>query len=178
VPARRQRLALETAGGPLITLAFSPDGKTLAGGDQAGIMLWAIPSGKLRRSPGLPSGSVRAVTFAAGGRLLASGEERGAVRLWDARSWKERQALGRHAGPVYDAAATGGRLLATAGGDSTVRLWDTREGKQLAALRLGAPALSVAFSPDGRLLAAGDYRGGLTLWRVAGLRRARESGTR
>jgi hypothetical protein len=50
-----------------------------------------------------------------------------------------------------------------------VRLWDTREGKQLAALRVGAPALSVAFSPDGRLLAAGDYRGGLRVWKVAGL---------
>ncbi len=50
-----------------------------------------------------------------------------------------------------------------------MRLWDTKEGKQLVALRMSAPALSVAFSPDGRLLAAGDYRGGLTLWKVAGL---------
>ena len=82
----------------------------------------------------------------------------------------ERQVLGRHAGPVYDAAATGDRLLATAGGDSTVRLWDATEGKQLAALRVGAAALSVAFSPDGGILAAGDYRGRLTLWKVAGLR--------
>ncbi|HRO30627.1 MULTISPECIES: TIR domain-containing protein [Micrococcaceae] len=117
----------------------------------------------------IPVGSpVRDVAYAPDGRLVASGDDGGAVRLWDAGTGQPAgEPLLGHAGVVRAVAfSPDGRRLASAGDDGTVRLWDTGTGQPVGGPLTGhgQPVRAVAFSPDGRRLASGGADGSVRLW--------------
>ena len=64
-------------------VAFSPDDKTLATGDDDNqVRLWDVATGKVRLFKGHAS-EVRTVAFSPDGKTLASGGGDGTVRLWN-----------------------------------------------------------------------------------------------
>ncbi len=153
----------------LYTVAFSPDGNTLAtagGGDT--IRLWNV---RTRRQTGQLRGDtefVVDVVFSPNGRALASASWDGTVRLWDLRNGRELVApLRGHAGAVYGVAfSSDGGTLASIGDDGTVRLWDAETGRQLGQPLLHAAdyhARAVAFSPTGHVLAFARTDGNVQL---------------
>ena len=120
--------------------------------------------------------TVRAVAFSPGGRLLASADADGTVRLWNLATGHPVGAPLRGTsnpnGVRAVAFSPGGRLLASAGADGTVRLWNLATGHPVGApLRatrarwgLRGGVRGVAFSPDGKLLASADGDGTVRLW--------------
>src|SRR5262249_62047261 len=65
------------------SVAFSPDGKTLAVGTQFNtIHLWEVATGRERRRFAGDRGTIKALAFTPDGRLLASGHDRTAL-VWD-----------------------------------------------------------------------------------------------
>src|SRR5262249_20568938 len=83
------------------------------------------------------------------------------IRLWDARTGRERHRLVGHQEPVRSVVLSpDGKTLASFGGrswpaDGSLRLWDVgraRGLRELPRVKRGMPEL--AFSPDGRTLAA------------------------
>jgi WD40 repeat protein len=155
--------------GYLVSIAISPDGKTVAGGDTGGtIHLWDALTGKLqarelRSTTGHPAYSV---AFDPTGQLLAVTDGSG-VRLW---RWHtiERPTSLKDAANVTSVTFDPSRkhLLAGTAGDGTVKIW-TRDGKpDEPLLAHGYLSSSLSFSNDGGLLAVGTAEGLGEVWDV------------
>jgi WD40 repeat protein len=65
------------------SVAFSPDGKTLASGSYDNtIKLWRVSDGRLMKTLTGHGSSVLSVAFSPDGKTLASGSEDNTIKLW------------------------------------------------------------------------------------------------
>jgi WD40 repeat protein len=90
----KERATLEWNGGWAMSLAFSPDGKTLAavGGEfiNAGrVVLWDVATAKKRVALDEHTAIVRSVAFSPDGKTLATSSNDKTLRLWDWANKKE-----------------------------------------------------------------------------------------
>ncbi|MYZ36742.1 helix-turn-helix domain-containing protein, partial [Streptomyces sp. SID4917] len=143
--------------GAVLSVAFSPDGRTLAATADGGgtVRLWDTATGRLRKSLTGLTGAVLSVVFSPDGQTLAtaSTDDR-SVRLWDTNTGRLRRSFDeRTNGTMSVAFSPDGRTLATASSGHGVDLWNPDTGRLLRSLderSIGAEL--VAFSPDGRTL--------------------------
>jgi hypothetical protein len=121
---------------PVLSVAFSPDGQTVAGCWDDNVSLWDTTQ---NREVAVLKGArtVRKLAYSSDGWLLAAGCDRGVVRVWEAAS-RRHLADFPHEGRVVSLAFSraGDRLASVADGRITV--WDVPRALQ--AGRLGAPA--------------------------------------
>jgi WD40 repeat protein/serine/threonine protein kinase len=144
---------------------FTPDGQSLALGNEAGqVRIFDLAKKSDRPFEG-PAEAVHAVAFSPDGRQVATGEgirnEAGQVRIWDVMTGKALTTLGGQRGPVHHVAwSPDGQTLASAsqlGSQAgTVKLWNQATGKELNLRGHAAPVRAIAFAPDGRTLASAD----------------------
>jgi len=165
------------ARGPVNSVAFSPDGGTLAVGSRD-LELWNPARRTMTAAAARPGTFVNAVAFSPGGKVLAAGYSDGSIQLWLVAGDGTAAALGQ---PVrasaighvdYVAFSRDGRLLACGSDDGTLRVWsvsDPARPRQLAVVQNspGSTVYSVAFSPDGRVLAAASADNLTRLWDIA-----------
>jgi WD40 repeat protein len=150
----------------VFSLAFAPDGNTLASGSADNtVKFWDVASRREIRSlgPGLPAISL---AFSPDGRVLAIGLLNQKIKLIDAATGGELRTFTGHAGPVGSVTfSPDGHFLASASDDRTIKVWDVARGAEVVTLGgFSRPVVSVAFSPDGRLLAANSADHVIRLW--------------
>uniref|UniRef100_UPI0028A71526 serine/threonine-protein kinase n=1 Tax=Planktothrix agardhii TaxID=1160 RepID=UPI0028A71526 len=151
------------------SVAFSPDGRTLASGSfDNRIKLWDVQSQREIATLTGHSSYVTSVAFSPDGRTLASGSDDNTIKLWDVQSQRQIATLTGHSDVVYSVAfSPDGRTLASGSSDTTIKLWDVQSQRQIATLTGHSSfVLSVAFSPDGRTLASGSWDTTIKLWDV------------
>lgn len=182
------------AGIDVFSIAFSPDGKTLAvGGGESGderVMLWDLAAGDETRTLSGSGDAVGAIAFSPDGRTLAWAPNNFDVRLLDMVAGEAVPATGGGTAKLYDRATgeevmvrtlagqgpiafspdgkTLASVLSPVGGD--VQLWDLVTGQEVRTLTLLDARYdivsSLAFSPDGKTLAV-DVGDAVQLWDVA-----------
>jgi WD40 repeat protein len=149
------RLPHSGEGGPLLSAAFSPDGRFVVTANRSGAArLFQRSNGKALGAPLIHEG-LRAVAFDKDGSTLATAGN-GGVRLWTVSAGALRTSLKLPATITDVAFSPDGRLLAASGADGVVRLWHS--GRWNApAITLAHPAVAkIVFSSDsGRLLTVG-----------------------
>jgi WD40 repeat protein/serine/threonine protein kinase len=156
----------------VMSVAFSPDGQTLASVSvDRTVRFWDVASGLERVNLTGHTDRIYCVAFSPDGKTLASGGRDGTVKLWDVATSKARATLEGHKHWVRSVAfSPDGRTLASASPDTSIKLWDVATGKLKNTLNGHQAQLSLAFSPDGKSLAAGSREtlamggGTLRLW--------------
>jgi WD40 repeat protein len=152
------------------TIAYSPDGRTLASADFDGtVRLWDT---KARTTLGEPfrahTNEVWGLSFSPDGGTLASASFDGTVRLWNVEDQRPLGApIDADVGAVRSVTfSPDGRTVAFGGSDDSVRIWDVRAGKAARPPLRGhrSSVMAVAFSPDGRTLASGGADLTVRLW--------------
>jgi WD40 repeat protein/beta-lactamase regulating signal transducer with metallopeptidase domain len=172
--SRRLRGTLSGRGTDVSSLAFSPDGSTIATlGIGGTIALFDLSTLRERSSWTCPEG--RSIAFSPDSRFLATGHRGGEVLLWNAGSGLKLATLIGHAGSASRVTfAPDSRTIASSGLEGTVRLWNlgARKATPRASLNGSQACIGpVAISPDGQTLAAAevayDSPGHIVLWDTA-----------
>lgn len=157
--------------GSMLVLAWSPDGKYIATGDQdSTVHFWIVESGEDLQMFGYPT-KVRELSWDRTSRYLATGG--GSVPcVWDctgkgpagttplqfeAHTEKLSALAFQKAGPI----------LASAGEDGLLALWHPgRQQSAVALARLAAPITQISWSPDDRRIAVGTDQGTIAVFAV------------
>jgi RNA polymerase sigma factor (sigma-70 family) len=160
--------------GPVESIAFSPDGKTVACGGLLGVQLFDTGTGEEKPAPKpgekltfVFSGQVQSLAFSPDGKLLATAGFGDKATLWDVETGEERLTL---KGDFVTAVvfSSDGRTVATANARvvdkrifGEVKLWEVRTGELQRTLKWdGAQMWCLAFAKDGNTIAAGGLAGG------------------
>jgi WD40 repeat protein len=125
----KERATLKGHTEPVRSVAFSPDGKTVASGSEdRTIKLWEVATGKERATLKGHIEEVSSVAFSPDGKTLASGGKD--IELWDVATGKERATLKGHKGDVISVAySPDGKTLASCSVDKTIKLWGLKTDK-------------------------------------------------
>ncbi len=153
----------------VMSLSFSPDGKTLeTAGLDATLRLWDVETARSKAVLRGHTSGIVSSAFAPDGQTLATASLDRTVKLWDATPERERDTLyrGREFGASALAFSSDSRVLAVGSVDGMTRLWDVATSRPSGVLEgsLQASVLAVAIAPDNLSLVAGcnDHR--IRLW--------------
>lgn len=122
--------------GRVNTLAFSPDGKTIATGSgepsrSGELKLWDAATGALvKEFKNAHSDTVQSVDFSGDGKLLVSGAADRFVKAWTVADAKLVKSFEGHTHQVLGVTLKrDGRIIASAGADNAVKVWSLVTGE-------------------------------------------------
>lgn len=148
------------------SLAFSPDGTTLASGGYRTIKIWRRPRDvrELTLDTAAAEG-VASMAVSKDGKWLATSGADNAIRLWDLQSGQMVRTLAGHSGTVtalrFNADST---KLWSASADKTIRGWQLSDGAPAGRIDTPTAVQTITLFGDGSQLASGGADNLIRLW--------------
>ncbi|NEU81561.1 NB-ARC domain-containing protein [Nostoc sp. UIC 10630] len=114
-------------------------------------------------------GGIFSVAFSPNGKLLATGDTNGEIRLYEVANSQQLLTCKGHTGWVWSVSfSPDGEILASGSNDQTIKLWDTSTGQCLKTFESHSGGVrSVTFSPDSQVLASGSDDQTVKLWNIS-----------
>jgi WD40 repeat protein len=165
---RAGETAFEGHEAPVMSVAFSPDGRfALSGSADKMLRQWDLATGQCLCAFEGHKGEVNSVAFSPDGRFALSGSYDTTLRLWHVAAGQCLRTFKGHTRSVNSVAfSPDGRFALSGSEDTTLRLWALTTGQCLHAFEGDKGEVSsVGFSPDGRFALSGSYA--LLLWEVS-----------
>jgi len=146
----------------VLTIALSPNGKTLASGSSSGIVkLWDIETRKVTVKWTGHTNRVWSVRWSADGMCVASGSSDGTVRVWEMESGKTVLVP---INTVFAVAYSPDSSIIASGGDRAIEIWDTTTGERLSTLQQDSRVRCLAWTSDQKKLIAGFENGSMRIF--------------
>ena len=143
--------------GSVHALAITPDGQTLAVAGRDSIVLWSLAQ-RQRIGVAANVAGVNVLRISTDGRMLASGDARGAVRTWSLSEGRQVAVMTGHRRAVVALAISpDGRHVVSGSSDSTARLWSAGDGAPIATFEGHRGSVDhVRISADGTTVITGQ----------------------
>ncbi|GCE26435.1 hypothetical protein KDA_19190 [Dictyobacter alpinus] len=161
-------------------LAWSANGKYIAGANGSNVYIWNGNTGALLKHFKVQSTGVTSLAFSPGGQRIATGSYDRTVQIWQVTTGAHLLTYNGHnvagGAPVVSLSwspngtqiVSSSSLLGGSGESSTsVKVWNTTTGKDVFVYDASHPSNAVAWSPSGSLIASEKYVNGsetIQLW--------------
>src|SRR5262249_37265533 len=146
-----------------VSVAYSPDGRLLASGDEAGeVRVWNLPDGTVRYVLPALDWKAFALAFAPDGKFLLTANGHGDIQGWDAETGKHDGVLKGHTSGLFELAfGPDGKTLVSGGWDATIRVWEFAARSEIRSIPApdGQWIRSVVVSAGGKIAVGGGEDG-------------------
>jgi eukaryotic-like serine/threonine-protein kinase len=166
-PMHQELKALRGHTGPILAVAYSPDGRQIATASADGMAkVWDGATGRHLVDLTNHLGPIRSVAFFPDGQRIVTGSWDKTARVWNVTTGKSHHLEG-HSNAIFSVAvSSNGQRIATGSLDHTVRIWtaNTMTPDSWAFTNHTHGVWAVAFSPDGRHVASGSWDKTARVW--------------
>jgi len=148
------------------SLAFSPDGTTLAVASANGIVqLWDIKGRKELKTLRGHTKIVTEVSFSSDGKFLASSSDDTTIIIWDLQTGVIKNTLTSDSVVLSVAFSPDGKNIAAGYQDNTLKIWNWQNGENIATINAHSGWVwKVVYSPNGKILASTSFDSQTKLW--------------
>jgi|GEM_PF-1825115 len=142
--------------GGVLSLAISPDGKSVIFGGEPDIEIWNISKGKkIETLKGGKPGWVRSLAYSQDGKSILSGGDDKYIKLWNAGSGKEIWSSEGQFQVASAAISSDGEKMIVGMTSGYLNIWDLSTGKQIQTIKQNLGVNCVAINGDGTKSFAG-----------------------
>jgi tricorn protease-like protein len=140
--------------GKATILKFSADGRYLLVGAGRLVEVWGLYEKRIMQEYEIESGKITALSVSPDNKLIAVGDSRGRVHLWNVGHNQKKYKVKRHSGKVAALSfCPGSNTLASAGDDEKIHILNAMAGNEVACLKGHNDTInSIAFTSNGRHL--------------------------